>query len=67
LNEKHQYSKLNSHLSFYRFAGMANFLSLTELINQIRREVIKAGASSPVAIRLKLLLGELFLQIEAMH
>jgi len=46
---------------------MANFLSLTELINQIRREVIKAGASSPVAIRLKLLLGELFLQIEAMH
>lgn len=67
LNEHHKYSKLNSHLVVFRFAGMANFLSLSELINQIRREVIKLGLSSPTALRLKLVLSEMFLQVDALQ
>jgi hypothetical protein len=42
-------------------------MSLTELINQVRREIIKAGALTPMTFKLKVLLSEIFMTIEAYH
>lgn len=65
LRSKHAYTKLNGPLVYFKFAGMANYMSLNELINQVRREILKAGPLSPSTFQLKLLLGEIYMQIEA--
>lgn len=65
LRSKHSYTKLDEPLVYFKFAAMANYMSLNELINHVRREILKAGPLSPTTFQLKLLLGEIFMQIEA--
>lgn len=67
LRLKHAYNKLDAHLVYFKFAGMSNFMSLNELINQVRREIIKAGPLTPSTFKLKVLLAEILMTIEAYH
>jgi len=52
---------------YFKFAGMSNFMSLNELINSVRREIIMAGPSTPTTFKLKVLFAEILMNIEAYH